>query len=330
MFACAKDERLIRPTSETIQQSASGKAQGPIRFCYLDADAPLLPQLEEVADGAQGLIVFGLDAFLNVPGQIVAFNFSREGLHALGKPILFWASQHTLALIGNLATDLFSQRRGANVYFDELADIQEPDPFLQSHFSEILRNQEETKQLELALELQKKQLTEAIEAKLSPKRIALDYALPLAKTYAGLDGHSEALKILEEYAPLQGVDWPPALYADVGRIYQGAHRYTEAIELFERAIHYYDKPGENQSTLSIYLSELGDIFKELGSFTQAHDYYERDLKLSEQLAKDNPHSEQLRRDWGIAIAKLADLEKSLGKLESAQQRYEQRLRSTAI
>ncbi|MCB9275202.1 MAG: hypothetical protein H6564_14255 [Lewinellaceae bacterium] len=57
-------------------------------------------------------------------------------------------------------------------------------------------------------------------------------------------------------------------------------------------------------------------------------------RISEQLAKDNPHSEQLRRDWGIAIAKLADLEKSLGKLESAQQRYEQRLaiseRSTAI
>ncbi|MCB9275201.1 MAG: hypothetical protein H6564_14250 [Lewinellaceae bacterium] len=46
--------------------------------------------------------------------------------------------------------------------------------------------------------------------------------------------------------------------------------------------------------------------------------------MSKPATKDNPHSEQLRRDWGIAIAKLADLEKSLGKLESAQQRYEQR------
>jgi len=325
MFACARDERLIRPASEAIRRSVSGKAALPARFCYLDPEELLLPQLERAAEGAQGLIVFGLDGFLRESGRAVAFNFSRESLSKLGKPMLFWVTQNTLALLGNLATDLFSQRRGVNVYFDETADISVPDPFLDSRFPEHLRSAEETARLELALELQKKQLQGALEARLSPRRIALDYALPLARAYAEQDGYIEALKVLEAYPPGEGQGWPVEQLPELGRIFRGAHRYVEAIEYFEQAVRHFEESGEGQSDLSAALSELGDIYAELGQLEKAQETYLKDLELSEQLAKDNPHSEQLRRDWGIAIEKLADLETSLGKLESAQQRYEQRI-----
>ncbi|MCO6486789.1 MAG: tetratricopeptide repeat protein [Phaeodactylibacter sp.] len=323
MFACARDERIIRPASEAIRQSASGKTGRPVRIHYLDPEQFLPAQLEQAARGAQGLIVLGLDEFLRAPDKIISFNFAREAINKLGIPILFWATQDTLARIGNLATDLYSQRRSVNVYFDELADITVPDPFLDSRFPENLRSAEETAQLELALELQKKQLQEAVEARLSSRRIALDYALPLAKAYADLDGYGEALSILEAYPPGEGQDWPPEQLPALGRIFRGAHRYPEAIKSFEEAVQHFGQLEEKQSELSIALSELGDIYKELGQPEKAQETYVKDLELSEQLAKDNPHSEQLRRDWGIAIEKLADLEKDLGKLESAQQRYEQ-------
>lgn len=317
MFACARDERIIRPASEAIQRLASVKATLPVRTWRLEREELLLPQLKRAAEGAQGLIVFGLDEFLRAPDKIISFNFAREALNKLGLPLLFWATQDTLARLGNLATDLYSQRRSVNVYFDELADITVPDPFLDSRFPEHLRSAEETAQLELALDLQKKQLQEAIEARLSPRRIALDYALPLAKAYADLDGYGEALNILEAYPPGESQDWPPEKLPELGRIFRGAHRYPEALKCFEETIRHFGQTKEKQSELSIALSELGDIYKELGQLEKAQDTYIKDLELSEQLAKDNPHSEQLRRDLSGAYFKMGLILDRAGKTEEA-------------
>lgn len=319
MFACARDERLIRPASEAIRQSASGKAALPVRNCYLEAEELLLPQVERAAEDAQGLIVFGLDEFLRGPDKVISFNFAREALNKLGIPLLFWASQDTLARLGNLATDLYSQRRGVNIYFDETADIPAPDTFLDSRFPEHLRSTEETARLELALELQKKQLQGAVEARLSPRRIALDYALPLARAYADLDGYGEALNVLETHPPDEGQGWPPDQLPGLGRIFRGAHRYAEAIECFEKAIRHFEESGEDQSELSTALSELGDIYEELGKLEKAQETYLKDLALSEQLAKDNPHSEQLRRDLSVAYYKMGVILDQAGRVEEAEQ-----------
>jgi hypothetical protein len=329
-FACATDQRLIPGINREIGDYLRNKAQKKLQVLTLNPDGTqtLLAQLETFLreQSADALIVNGVDALLEQPDFLQNFNYAREALNDLNIPLLFWATDRSLARIGNAAADLFTQRRLTTVYFDEKPELFAQDPHLDSRFAAETRNAEQYEALQLRLNLLKQQMAEAQANQLSRRRIALDYALPIAKVYAALDIREPLAPLLDEY----GADWTRHAQGqelrDAARVARSAFRYEQAL-IWLQQLCQQEKATDNpeNSLLSVVLSETGDLLKELGRFQEALQYYQDDLLFSERLAKANPHSEQLQRDLGIAIEKLADLETSLGQLEQARQRYALRL-----
>ncbi|NBC08437.1 MAG: tetratricopeptide repeat protein [Bacteroidetes bacterium] len=316
-FACIQDERLLPAATSAIVEAAKNKYQTRLALCQLEQEIPLLHQLESALGENGGLIVQGLPHYLAPEGNVQSFNYAREGIVQLGRPILFWVDEPTLRRISNLATDLFSQRRMVVVYFDETAEIETPDDFLQTRFREEYRSQEEYPALELQLELKKKQLQEAEEAGLPAQRIATDFALPLAEAYAELDGQRKAMELLEKYQPADEA-WPDDKLRTVGNIYWKAGKYELAIQCLEEALANAPKESHLKSTL---LSKLGDVYRDIGKYTEARRYYDSYLSLSQILANQNPQSEQLQRDLSVAYYKLGQLKTKEGAVEEANQYY---------
>ena len=209
-FACMQDERLLPAATSAIVEAAKNKHQTRLSVCHLEQQTPLLHQLGAALGETGGLIVQGLPHYLTEKGKVQSFNYAREGIVQLGRPLLFWVDEPTLRRISNLATDLFSQRRMVVVYFDETAEVDIPDDSLQTRFREEYRSQEAYPALELQIALKKKQLREAEEAGLPAQRIATDFALPLAEAYAKLDRQRKAVELLEKYQPANGA-WPDKL-----------------------------------------------------------------------------------------------------------------------
>ncbi len=280
-FACIQDERLLPAATEAIIETARNKYQTRLAICQLESASPILPQLQAAMDETGGLIIQGLPHYLVEEGKVQSLNYAREGMVQLGRPLLFWVDEPTLRRISNLATDLFSQRRMVVVYFDEPAEIELPDDFLQARFQEEYLSQEAYRALELQVELKKRQLREAEEAGLPAQRLAIDFALPLAEAYAELDGQRQAIALLEQYPPTDGA-WPEDKLRTVGNIYWKAGKYEPAIQYLKKALNHAPEESTLQSEL---LSALGDIHRDIGKYVEALQYYELGLSLSQKLTK---------------------------------------------
>ncbi len=77
--------------------------------------------------------------------------------------------------------------------------------------------------------------------------------------------------------------------------------------------------------LSVFRNLQGDIARGKGQLQDARTYYEQGLKISEQVNRANPHSEQLQRDLGVSFNKLGDTLAALGQLSAAKNYYEEGL-----
>ena len=104
-------------------------------FLQTDSDISIVEQLrQQIAreEKVDGLIINNLDQCVFGPASVERqgkpsyfleeLNFSREEIHRLGLPMLFWASEATLSLLNNRANDLFSQRRMMTVFFEAPVD----------------------------------------------------------------------------------------------------------------------------------------------------------------------------------------------------------------
>lgn len=320
-FACIQDERLLPAATGALIEAAQNKYRTRLSVCQLEQASPILPQLQTTMGESGGLIVQGLPQYLAEEGKVQSLNYAREGIVQLGRPILFWVDEPTLRRISNLATDLFSQRRMVVVYFDETAEIEVPDDFLQARFQEEYRSQEDYRALELQIELKKKQLKEAEDAGLPAHRIALDFALPLAEAYARLDGQRKAVELLEKYQPDDGA-WPEDKLRTVGNIYWKAGKYELAISYLERAL---DLAPEESDSQFLLCSELGDIHRDIGNYIKALKYYEANLSVNRKLLAEDTQSEKQRRDLGVAISKLSDLLMRTGKTKDAAELYDENI-----
>ncbi|NJS14893.1 MAG: hypothetical protein HC788_10145, partial [Sphingopyxis sp.] len=63
--------------------------------------------------------------------------------------------------------------------------------------------------------------------------------------------------------------------------------------------------------------KLADLEKSLGQLEQARARYALRLEISERLAKANPHSEQLQRDYAVSVYKFAQILTHFGEFDLA-------------
>src|ERR1017187_3564843 len=123
IFALADDMRFIRQINETLVTDLKNRANLLAKIAFLDAksDKSIMQQIRESAAGNEALLVANLYDILNDPengkAALLNLNFSREALQQLPVRIIFWVTEKTIAMIGNLAQDLYSQRDMSTVHF---------------------------------------------------------------------------------------------------------------------------------------------------------------------------------------------------------------------
>ena len=143
----------------------------------------------------------------------------------------------------------------------------------------------------------------AIESYLHLKNLA--GAIPFAEITKEMLGyltveHSEAAK----------------LYDGLWTFYQSTGNLASAIECARHeeriAIAIDDK-----YQLLVSCERLGTSYQSLGQFEQALAFFQKDLKLSEELCQANPHAESLKNGLAISYSKLGDIYKAQGQFEQA-------------
>ena len=329
VFAVAEHQGMIPQINDTLLDKvrAQGKSIYTFGFDLEAEETGIMEQLREhiARDPApDGLIIKNLDDCLRQRGTafLQELNFSREALHQLNIPLVFWVSKGNLALISNQAADLFSQRRLTTVIFEAGETLLAKDGHLESRFNSESRNPEDYEALTLKVNLLKKQLHEAEAGGYTRTRIARDIALPLATTYSELDLHQPALELLHTYAdalPEEDAD----KCIDIADIYFNAKHYENASNRYRKAIEKMETEGIQNERLSYTYTQIGDLYYELGNFIEAESWFTKDLTLSEKLEQQTP-TELLKNRLAISYERLGDLWQQKGDFNQALLFFEKR------
>ena len=325
-FAIARHEGLI----PTVNQEILKQARELNKTIWLgwyedDSDLSFTEQIRQLPKDVDAYILMGHDKPLRENKDfIINFNFAREELNALGKPILFWLNPESLTLVTNQAADLFSQRRISTVQFEEAPEIAAPSPELERRFREEYRSSEDYEKLRNRVNLLKKQLAEATEAGIPRQRIARDIVLPLAETYSELDLHEEALGLLEEYKDVWDEEDARELYKR-GGIMGEASKYSEAIDCLEKAKQMIESEKTDLELLGNVCIGLGDTYRVIGTLDKALQNYERNLELRELIFGRNTYLEESKNELGVALNRLGGIYETQGKLVKALEFFEKSL-----
>ena len=103
-------------------------------------------------------------------------------------------------------------------------------------------------------------------------------------------------------------------YRNMEIVLQRAGEQFEAVEEWENA--------------AVVLERLGRYFQTIGKIEDALQYFEKYLKLSEELYAANPRSESMKNGLAISYSKLGAIFQAQGKFEDALQYFEKDLKLT--
>ncbi len=184
LFAVCNDELVQREVNSTLQFLLQGKGKTLHVHTWQKGDDAVHPLeqlrfLKKSVPNLGGFIFAGLDsALFQNPDLLVQLNFGREALSELGIPILFWLSTRTLQRISNEAIDLYSQRVGANLYFEQAAETTDTDNTVRRYVAqETVRSNDNISHLDARMKLLQQQLDEAEQQQRDPVVIANEIVL---------------------------------------------------------------------------------------------------------------------------------------------------------
>ncbi|MEM9984955.1 MAG: hypothetical protein AAF804_07645, partial [Bacteroidota bacterium] len=315
VFAVASDEGMIPEVNQSLQDRVR-KQNKTLTILELDpeGEASLIQQLQAAAKSATGLIVTGISTWLNRKGSegLLALNFSREALHALGFPLLIWIDAIHLSQLTRQAADLHSRRRMATLFFEKPLDTLAVQQKTDTRFNPAFKSSAEYQRLQYRLALLQVQYEEAAERE--HPRLLADYLLPLAKAYSELDLHQAALQLVDPILASALEQEAPELLVELGDILYGAKNYSSAQQAYEAALAQW--PESAPKRLSYLLVQLGDLHQELGQLELAKGYFERDLTLNQKRSEEDASVYDSNR-LAIAYGRLGAIYQAQGKFEQA-------------
>ena len=106
-----------------------------------------------------------------------------------------------------------------------------------------------------------------------------------------------------------------------GRFEQASPLYESALGAYEQALAANPESGQAARDVSVSLDRLGDFLAsrgQAGDAEKALGYYERSLKVAEDLWTANPESGQAARDVSVSLNKLGDFLASRGQAGDAE------------
>jgi tetratricopeptide (TPR) repeat protein len=87
--------------------------------------------------------------------------------------------------------------------------------------------------------------------------------------------------------------------------------------------------AEAQRDLSLSYENLGDVNIQSGNAPAALQYYEKHLKITQQVADADPHAAFVQRDLLVSYSKLGDVHLKLGSVPVAHENYEKSMKIAA-
>ena len=335
LFAVCNDELVQREVNSTLQFLLQGK--GITLHVHIwqkgdDAVHPLeqLRLLKKSVPNLGGFILAGLDsAFFQNPDLLVQLNFGREALSELGLPMLFWLSTRTLQRISQEAIDLYNQRVGANLYFEQAAETTDTDNAARRYVAqETVRSNDNIRYLEARMKLLQQQLDEAEQQQRDPVVIANEIVLDLLDVYAKIPGTMLLIqRLLDRY--LSALDLEnPRNCAIVAQAFEYFGDMGKAFALYEKTLNSYrDLAETNPQTylpdVAMTLNNLANLQFDKNDYAGAEQGYREALQIRRDLAKTNPQT--YLPDVAMTLNNLAVLQKAKNDYARAEQGYREAL-----
>lgn len=318
LFAVCNDELVQREVNSTLQFLLLGKGKTLYVHTWQKGDEAVHPLeqlrlLKKSVPNLAGFILAGLDsALLQNTDLLVQLNFGREALSELGIPILFWLSTRTLRRISNEAIDLYNQRVGANLYFEQAAETTDTDNAARRYVAqETVRSNDNIRYLEARMKLLQQQLDEAEQQQRDPVVIANEIVLELLHVYNQIPGTAQLMQSLID-CYLSSFDLEkPENCAIVANAFKCVGEVKKALDLYEIALKKYRELAEtNPQTYLPYvamsLNSLALLQSEQRNYVSADAHYQEALKIYRKLISDSRNKIYLA-DTAIVLNNLANL-----------------------
>jgi hypothetical protein len=218
LLVCSDDLEVRSDTIKYLCDRAVSEGEGPFGHIRLQSHFPnlIVPQLARALEEGRrsALLVEGLDDWISDEEKLLVLNLSREQLNQLNRPLVFFVMSRSFPILGNKASDFFSQRSGIT-----LSLLSEKDPrqsiFLSSP-SFVIEPIE--KSYELRLSLLEEYYQSSLGVGLEPRRRALSFALPLAGLYFLFDCKERLTGLYDQWGDVWRTSKEPSELLLVGRI----------------------------------------------------------------------------------------------------------------
>ena len=245
-FASTKIQAYIPVINKELCREL-GNDEKEIAFVYFDnkSGLSLFEQLKQKVQSDTDCIVVNNISELLYPFRknglhskndtALELNLSREKLYDLRIPVLFWLTDEFISIFSNRAADLYSQRSISTVYFDNIPYEDKDNQELETSFQPKYRSSKSNLDVELKVDLLKKQLHEAEKEKYHLSDIANRLVMPLAKIYSKLDLHNKSLSLINKYKDYINRKNLQILLT-LAKILKKANKLDEAITHYEEAI----------------------------------------------------------------------------------------------
>ena len=209
VFALAEEKAIVHEVSEILLELVKRKSSKKLKVINLrvEDEFTLIGHLQKELQNVpslDGLIITGFDALIEKRGSdmLVEINFSRESLHDLKVPLLFWLSSNSINLVANWAVDLFTQRSMFTQSFEKRIFGSENNEL-------VIKPQIDLELVESGIfqkiNLLEYRLRQMNNENFSRTHSDIQVLLPLIDAYIEIGSYEKALKHLKQFEKLQVV-----------------------------------------------------------------------------------------------------------------------------
>jgi len=335
LFAVCNDELVQREVNSALQFLLQGKGKTLHVHTWQKGDEAVHPLeqlrlLKKSLPNLAGFILVGLDsALFQNPDLLVQLNFGREALSELGIPILFWLTTRTLQRISNEAIDLYNQRVGANLYFEQAPETTDTDNTLRRYVAqETVRSNDNIRYLEARMKLLQQQLDEAEQQKRDPVVIANEIVLDLLLVYTEIPGTVQLIQeLIDRYFGAVNLE-KPANCAIVAKVFEYFGEIGKALGLYEKALNRYrdlakTHPQTYLPNVAMTLNNLAVLQSDKNDDAGAEQSCREALGIYRDLLQTNPQIYLPR--LAITLNNLAILQSDRNDYTGAEQGYREAL-----
>ncbi len=293
-FAEAEDAKIIPSINAYITKEAAKNNKNVIQI-NLNPNKAILPQVKKEKEKQKGnaLIINNLDDCIRQKGVdfIVELNFNREALYTLEVPLLFWVNKETFALISNQAADLFSQRRLMTVFFEKDDSLFLPDEHLNNQVLYRFNNPINYEELNLEINLLKKDIKEAEENNY-PKDKIIESILELMDRYAKVGASQPVLDLFLKYNEDLFLHLDTNIYR-LADILEKVNFYELSIRFLIIIVKNYALTIGNYPEIAAIYTKISDLYLKSGANEKAERYIEKAFKYIKEAEEEEEKLDEL-------------------------------------